>query len=49
VKAIILAHHGDIRIQSDLGKGSRFEISLPGVQEKEMEAEQGGQCISNDE
>ncbi|MEI7723741.1 MAG: HAMP domain-containing sensor histidine kinase [Bacteroidota bacterium] len=40
VKAIVLAHHGDIRIQSELGKGSRFEISLPGVQEKEEEIEQ---------
>lgn len=35
VKAIVLAHHGDIRIQSELGKGSRFEISLPDVREKE--------------
>jgi two-component system, OmpR family, phosphate regulon sensor histidine kinase PhoR len=35
VKAIVLAHHGDIRIESDLGKGSLFEISLPGVSEKE--------------
>ncbi|MCX6305472.1 MAG: HAMP domain-containing sensor histidine kinase [Bacteroidetes bacterium] len=37
VKAIVLAHHGDIRIQSEPGKGSMFEISLPGVREKEME------------
>ncbi len=37
VKAIVLAHHGDIRIESDLGKGSRFEISLPGVREQEMD------------
>ena len=28
VKAIVLAHHGDIRVESELGKGSRFEISL---------------------
>jgi len=34
VKAIVLAHHGDISIQSELGKGSRFEISLPGVSEE---------------
>jgi signal transduction histidine kinase len=39
VKAIVLAHHGDIRIESELGKGSRFEISLPGVREKEIEEE----------
>lgn len=38
VKAIVLAHHGDISIQSELGKGSRFEISLPGVREEEIEA-----------
>ncbi len=31
VKAIVLAHHGEIQIQSEIGKGSRFEISLPGV------------------
>jgi signal transduction histidine kinase len=37
VKAIVLAHHGDISIQSELGKGSRFEISLPGVREEEIE------------
>ncbi len=37
VKAIVLAHLGDIGIISELGKGSRFEISLPGVREKEME------------
>ena len=29
VKAIVLAHHGEINLQSELGKGSRFEISLP--------------------
>ena len=33
VKAIVLAHHGEIHIQSELGKGSRFEISLPGIPE----------------
>jgi signal transduction histidine kinase len=37
VKAIVLAHNGDITIQSELGKGSRFEISLPGVREQDME------------
>jgi len=37
VKAIVLAHHGDIRIQSELGKGSRFEISLPVKREMEIE------------
>ena len=37
VKAIVLAHHGEITLQSELGKGSRFEISLsyvPGQGEK---------------
>ncbi|MFD3001577.1 sensor histidine kinase [Pontibacter toksunensis] len=29
VKAIVQAHHGDIRLKSELGKGSRFEIFLP--------------------
>ncbi|MEI7662194.1 MAG: HAMP domain-containing sensor histidine kinase [Bacteroidota bacterium] len=29
VKAIVLAHHGEIHIQSEIGKGSRFEISIP--------------------
>jgi signal transduction histidine kinase len=28
-RAIILAHHGDIRVSSDVGKGSTFEVSLP--------------------
>ena len=28
VKAIVLAHHGEISVQSEVGKGSRFEISL---------------------
>jgi signal transduction histidine kinase len=37
VKAIVLAHQGDIAIVSELGKGSRFEISLPGVRENEVE------------
>lgn len=37
VKAIVLAHHGEITLQSEIGKGSRFEISLnyvPGQGEK---------------
>ena len=37
VKAIVLAHHGEISLQSEIGKGSRFEISLsyvPGQGEK---------------
>lgn len=29
VKAIVQAHRGDIRLKSELGKGSRFEIFLP--------------------
>ncbi len=37
VKAIVIAHKGDISIQSELGKGSRFEISLPGVNEQDEE------------
>lgn len=28
VKAIVLAHHGEIILQSEIGRGSRFEISL---------------------
>jgi signal transduction histidine kinase len=39
VKAIVLAHHGDISIQSELGKGSRFEISLPAITEQQEELE----------
>nr|WP_262921650.1 HAMP domain-containing sensor histidine kinase [Pontibacter ruber] len=29
VKAIVQAHHGNIRLKSELGKGSRFEVFLP--------------------
>ena len=28
VKAIVLAHHGEISLRSEIGQGSRFEISL---------------------
>ncbi len=31
VKAIVLAHQGSIQISSEMGKGSRFEIGLPGA------------------
>ena len=37
IKAIVLAHHGEISIQSELGKGSRFEISLPALRDKDPE------------
>jgi signal transduction histidine kinase len=32
VKAIVLAHKGEIFVQSEVGKGSRFEISIPVVE-----------------
>ncbi|MBL7110396.1 MAG: sensor histidine kinase [Bacteroidales bacterium] len=35
VKAIVLAHHGEIQLFSEPGKGSRFEISLPVVTKDE--------------
>jgi signal transduction histidine kinase len=41
VKAIVLAHRGSIQVTSEVGKGSRFEISLP-VVEKDMNHEQAG-------
>jgi len=45
VKAIVMAHHGEISIQSELGKGSRFEISLPALRDKDPEP--GGHAISS--
>lgn len=45
VKAIVLAHHGEISIQSELGKGSRLEISLPALHDKDPES--GGQDTSS--
>jgi signal transduction histidine kinase len=45
VKAIVMAHHGEISIQSELGKGSRFEISLPALRDKDPEP--GGHGISS--
>jgi signal transduction histidine kinase len=35
VKAIVLAHHGEITVHSEVGKGSRFEIGLPVVPDEE--------------
>jgi signal transduction histidine kinase len=40
VKAIVLAHHGEIQILSEIGKGSRFEIGLPVIPANNAEAEQ---------
>ncbi len=34
VKAIVLAHHGEISLKSEVGKGSRFEIGLPVLADK---------------
>jgi signal transduction histidine kinase len=39
VKAIVLAHHGEIRISSEVGKGSRFEICLPALSKSTLEDE----------
>jgi signal transduction histidine kinase len=41
VKAIVLAHHGEMQVSSEIGKGTRFEISLPVVSDaggEEMES-----------
>lgn len=40
VKAIILAHKGEISLNSEVGKGSRFEIGLPYISES-MESGNG--------
>lgn len=36
VKAIVLSHKGEIGLSSEIGKGSRFEIGLPYVQEPRL-------------
>jgi len=40
VKAIVLAHQGEVNLTSEIGRGSRFEIGLP-VALKEVNGENG--------
>jgi putative PEP-CTERM system histidine kinase len=37
-KKIIAAHHGELEVDSDLGKGSRFIVRLPATQAERVEA-----------
>jgi len=40
VRAIVLAHKGDIRLESEIGKGSKFEISLTNITPTTYEQEE---------